>query len=225
MPRKSLRQPPHVESSGAAVRSAAGIAALAVGAGALVAAPVAGATASRTGQTARSAKRHRHAVHAGPLYGLLARGAHGAPVRKLQHGLHIKATGRYGAHTRRAVVRFQRRHHLLADGVVGQQTWDKLFHITAPAPPVASSTVPATATASTYTSGGYSIPASIVQCESGGNYSAVNPSSGAGGAYQILPSTWAAYGGQGLPQDASPGEQSAIAAKIYAAQGPSAWSC
>jgi muramidase (phage lysozyme) len=64
-----------------------------------------------------------------------------------------------------------------------------------------------------------------VQCESGGNYSAVNPSSGAGGAYQILPSTWQAYGGQGLPQDASPAEQSKIASEIYASQGRSAWSC
>jgi Transglycosylase-like domain len=72
---------------------------------------------------------------------------------------------------------------------------------------------------------GYTIPASIVMCESGGNYSAVNPSSGAGGAYQILPSTWAAYGGSGLPQNAPPAEQDAIAAKIYAAGGPSQWSC
>jgi hypothetical protein len=72
---------------------------------------------------------------------------------------------------------------------------------------------------------GYSIPISIVMCESGGNYRAVNPTSGAGGAYQILPSTWAAYGGTGLPQDAPPAEQDAIAAKIYAAGGPSQWSC
>lgn len=80
-------------------------------------------------------------------------------------------------------------------------------------------------TAAPATSHGYSIPASIVMCESGGNYHAVNPSSGAGGAYQILPSTWAAYGGTGLPQDAPPAEQDAIAAKIYAAGGPSQWSC
>jgi hypothetical protein len=72
---------------------------------------------------------------------------------------------------------------------------------------------------------GFSIPASIVMCESGGNYSAVNASSGAGGAYQILPSTWAAYGGTGLPQNAPPAEQDAIAAKIYAAGGPGQWSC
>jgi muramidase (phage lysozyme) len=71
----------------------------------------------------------------------------------------------------------------------------------------------------------YSIPVSIVMCESGGNYRAVNPSSGAGGAYQILPSTWTAYGGTGLPQDAPPAEQDAIAAKIYASGGPSQWSC
>ena len=36
-------------------------------------------------------------------------------------------------------------------------------------------------------------------CESGGNFEAVNPSSGAGGAYQILPSTWELYGGEGDP--------------------------
>lgn len=82
-----------------------------------------------------------------------------------------------------------------------------------------------TTTTSYSSSGGYSIPSSIVKCESGGNYGAVNPSSGAGGAYQILPSTWAAYGGTGLPQNASPAEQNAIAAKIYAAQGASAWVC
>jgi hypothetical protein len=64
-----------------------------------------------------------------------------------------------------------------------------------------------------------------VQCESGGDYSAVNPSSGAGGAYQILPSTWHAYGGAGLPQDAPKAEQDRIAAEIYARQGSSAWVC
>jgi peptidoglycan hydrolase CwlO-like protein len=73
--------------------------------------------------------------------------------------------------------------------------------------------------------GPYSIPTYIVMCESGGNYSAVNPSSGAGGAYQILPSTWALYGGEGSPQDAPKGEQDAIAAEIWADSGGSAWVC
>jgi peptidoglycan hydrolase CwlO-like protein len=73
--------------------------------------------------------------------------------------------------------------------------------------------------------GPYSIPTYIVMCESGGNYSAVNSSSGAGGAYQIMPSTWEAYGGTGLPQDASKAEQDRIAALIWADSGPGAWSC
>jgi septal ring factor EnvC (AmiA/AmiB activator) len=73
--------------------------------------------------------------------------------------------------------------------------------------------------------GPYSIPAYIVICESGGNYSAVNPSSGAGGAYQILPSTWQLYGGKGDPQDAPKAEQDSIAAQIWADSGPGAWVC
>jgi septal ring factor EnvC (AmiA/AmiB activator) len=73
--------------------------------------------------------------------------------------------------------------------------------------------------------GPYSIPAYIVMCESGGDYGAVNPSSGAGGAYQILPSTWALYGGKGEPQEAPKAEQDRIAAEIWADSGGSAWVC
>jgi septal ring factor EnvC (AmiA/AmiB activator) len=73
--------------------------------------------------------------------------------------------------------------------------------------------------------GPYSIPTYIVMCESGGDYSALNPTSMAGGAYQIIPSTWKAYGGQGLAHEASKAEQDRIAAEIWADSGPSAWSC
>lgn len=73
--------------------------------------------------------------------------------------------------------------------------------------------------------GPYSIPTYIVMCESGGNYAAVNGSSGAGGAYQILPSTWKLYGGQGAPEDAPKAEQDRIAGEIWADSGPSAWVC
>jgi peptidoglycan hydrolase-like protein with peptidoglycan-binding domain len=148
---------------------------------------------------------------------LLALGSRGAAVSTVQRALHMHASGRFGAATRRHVRAFQREHRLQVDGIVGPQTWDALFHLR-----------PSTATSSAATtsySGGYSIPSSIVMCESGGNWNAVNPSSGAGGAYQILPSTWAAYGGQGLPQDAPPAQQSAIASRIWASQGPGAWSC
>ena len=73
--------------------------------------------------------------------------------------------------------------------------------------------------------GPYSIPSYIVMCESGGDYGAVNPSSGAGGAYQILPSTWSLYGGEGAPQDAPKEEQDRIAAEIWADSGGGAWAC
>ena len=97
----------------------------------------------------------------------------------------------------------------------------------APAPASTSSSSSSTQPTATQSTGGsgYAIPGYIVQCESGGNWHAVNPSSGAGGAYQIMPSTWQAYGGSGLPQDASPAEQSAIASKIWSSAGPGAWSC
>lgn len=60
------------------------------------------------------------------------------------------------------------------------------------------------------------IPAYICQRESGGSYTAVNPSSGAGGKYQFMPSTWRALGGTGLPQHAPPHVQDAMAAKLWA---------
>jgi predicted nucleic acid-binding Zn-ribbon protein len=73
--------------------------------------------------------------------------------------------------------------------------------------------------------GKWAIPEAVVMCESGGNYRAVNGSSGAGGAYQIMPSTWSAYGGKGRPQDASKAQQDRIAAAIWRGSGPSAWVC
>lgn len=73
--------------------------------------------------------------------------------------------------------------------------------------------------------GPYSIPTYIVMCESGGDYGALNPSSGAGGAYQILPSTWDLYDGKGEPQNAPKAEQDRIAAEIWADSGGSAWVC
>ena len=67
------------------------------------------------------------------------------------------------------------------------------------------------------------LPACTWVPESGGNYSAQGPG-GAGGKYQIIPSTWKAYGGSTAnAAQASPAEQDAIAARVYAGQGASAW--
>jgi septal ring factor EnvC (AmiA/AmiB activator) len=89
----------------------------------------------------------------------------------------------------------------------------------------AASRAAAEETVGRWLGGPYSIPTYIVICESGGNYGALNPSSGAGGAYQILPSTWELYGGQGEPQSAPKAEQDRIAAEIWVDSGGSAWVC
>jgi resuscitation-promoting factor RpfC len=90
----------------------------------------------------------------------------------------------------------------------------------APAEPAAS---PASSTAS-YSGAPGSFQSCVIQAESGGNASAVNGSSGAGGLYGFLPSTWQALGYSGLPENASVAQQNAAFAKEYAQSGTSAWS-
>ena len=67
----------------------------------------------------------------------------------------------------------------------------------------------------------------VISRESGGNPRAVNPSSGAGGLFQFLPSTWASLGfAAGYPggaQTAPVGVQEAAFAKLYAEAGTSPW--
>lgn len=75
--------------------------------------------------------------------------------------------------------------------------------------------------------GAWAIPESIVMCESGGNFRALNPS-GAGGAYQIMPGTWVAYGGLAFAPSALSASEKAqhiVAARIWADVGASAWVC
>jgi Putative peptidoglycan binding domain len=50
-------------------------------------------------------------------------GSHGARVVKVQRWLGLHADGIFGPATKRAVKRFQRRHHLTVDGIVGPATW------------------------------------------------------------------------------------------------------
>lgn len=74
-----------------------------------------------------------------------------------------------------------------------------------------------------YQGGRWSIPSSIVMCESGGNYNAVNGSSGARGAYQLMPSTYYSHGGDG---SWSPADQDRVAARVWAGgAGRGQWVC
>ncbi|WP_223841290.1 LysM peptidoglycan-binding domain-containing protein [Kocuria sp. cx-116] len=69
----------------------------------------------------------------------------------------------------------------------------------------------------------------IKQCESGGDYQAVNASSGASGAYQFLTSTWQSMGattaGYATAADAPAAVQDKAAAELMARSGASQWEC
>lgn len=62
----------------------------------------------------------------------------------------------------------------------------------------------------------------VAECESGGNWS-TNTGNGFSGGLQFTPSTWAAYGGTGSPENASKAEQIAVAERVLEGQGPGAW--
>jgi hypothetical protein len=80
----------------------------------------------------------------------------------------------------------------------------------------------------------YSSLAGLVQhFESGGNYTAVNPQSGAGGAYQFVPSTWNQYASQigvntsqyPTAQSAPPNVQDAVFQQAVSQRGLGDWTC
>lgn len=66
-------------------------------------------------------------------------------------------------------------------------------------------------------------PERFVQCESGGDWNAVNPSSGAYGRYQLMPMHFGS-GGLCAGESRDPAGQTRCANKVYAAQGSGAWS-
>ncbi|MGN6404046.1 transglycosylase family protein [Sinomonas sp.] len=62
----------------------------------------------------------------------------------------------------------------------------------------------------------------IAQCESGGNW-AINTGNGYYGGLQFSLGTWQAYGGTGMPNQASKDTQIAVAERVLASQGWGAW--
>jgi peptidoglycan hydrolase-like protein with peptidoglycan-binding domain len=70
---------------------------------------------------------------------MLQQGSVGTAVRRLQGllngaGFAIAIDGNFGPTTRAAVIQFQRQQGLVADGVVGDRTWDQLFLVVQPRP-------------------------------------------------------------------------------------------
>ncbi|MER5884640.1 ubiquitin-like domain-containing protein [Streptomyces sp. NPDC001941] len=63
----------------------------------------------------------------------------------------------------------------------------------------------------------------LAHCESGGRPGAVDPSGTYGGLYQFDPGTWRALGGSGVAQNATSGEQTFRAKKLYVQRGSSPW--
>ena len=62
----------------------------------------------------------------------------------------------------------------------------------------------------------------VAQCESSGNWAA-NTGNGYYGGLQFTVSTWRAYGGTGMPNQASRDEQITVAERVLAGQGIGAW--
>jgi resuscitation-promoting factor RpfC len=93
--------------------------------------------------------------------------------------------------------------------------------VAAAAPAAAPAPAPA---AGSYSGAAGSYQSCVIASESGGNASAVNSATGAGGLYGFLPSTWQALGYSGLPQNAPVSVQNAAFAKQYAQSGASSWS-
>ena len=62
----------------------------------------------------------------------------------------------------------------------------------------------------------------VAACESGGDWH-INTGNGYYGGLQFSQQTWKAFGGEGMPHEASQAEQIDIAQKTLEEQGPGAW--
>ncbi len=98
----------------------------------------------------------------------------------------------------------------------------KAKKVPAPAPATSSSPSRSTKSASAPSVASGGVWDKIAACESGGNWS-INTGNGFYGGLQFTLSTWRAYGGSGMPNQASRATQIAVAKKIQAAQGWGAW--
>jgi hypothetical protein len=163
--------------------------------------------------------------------GLLTKGSKGAAVTAVQRALGISssgATGVFDARTQAKVRAFQRRKHLLVDGIVGPQTRAALG-LVAPSQSGAGTgagSASGTATQQGSVRQGGGTPGGlqgIAQCESSGNPRAVGGGGQYRGKYQFTRETWQSVGGSGDPAAASEAEQDQRAATLYQRSGTASW--
>jgi len=147
-----------------------------------------------------------------PSGGSASAGATHSVVAAVQRALHQPADGVYGGRTRAAVRRYQRRHGLTVDGVLGPETLAELGVRRASDTPAGSAA-----------GAGSAVLARIASCESGGDPAAVSADGQYRGKYQFDQATWERLGGTGDPAAASEAEQDRLAAKLLAEAGGSPW--
>ncbi len=156
---------------------------------------------------------------------VIQRGDRGADVRALQRALGISADGVFGPATAKAVRKFQRRNGLDVDGVVGPAT-RRALGLSAPKAKQREdepATEETAADDSAVTGDPASLLASIAQCESGGDPTAVSSDGTYRGKYQFRRDTWRSLGGTGDPAEADEAEQDRLAAKLLAERGTAPW--
>lgn len=59
---------------------------------------------------------------------LIKKGSKGANVGKIQKVVGVKVDNDFGANTEKAVIAWQKKNKLSADGIVGKATWNKMFN-------------------------------------------------------------------------------------------------
>jgi len=144
---------------------------------------------------------------------IVKRGDRGSAVRAIQRQLGIPADGVFGPVSERAVKRFQLRHDLVPDGIVGPLTRTALG-----LSPFSARSVRRTSSAR--------LPLAlrrIAECESGGNPRAVSPGGTYRGKYQFSRETWRNLGGTGDPAAAPEWLQDRLALKLYRQGGTAPW--